>query len=1257
MNQPNKPGPDSPDERRRLDRTLAEQPGEEDRDDETLMGAPLPEGTLADPGPPPGKGGRVPRGTQVGSGPAAPPPGDEPPDPPPFERAGTFQDVDSVIMVQPKDDSKGPDPLIGQVIGGCRILERIGEGAMGKVYKANQLSLDRIVAVKTIRRELVRDSHLLERFQREAKTVGKFSTPYVVQIHQVGVQDGLHYLLLEYVAGGSLHDFTVSQPGQRLATEQALDFLQQSVQGLLDAERLEIVHRDIKPENLLLDHNRRIKIADFGVAKSLSGTVEMTSTGAVIGTPLYMSPEQCSGGDLDHRSDMYSLGATFAHLMTGRPPIKGNSVYELIKRKTEAVCISPREITQDQSVPGPINSVIERMTRLDMEDRYPTFQDLLDDLRRIGAGQEPSPPPPLRRRARGAPTPLIAAAVFLVLAGGGFLAWRLGWLAGLLSPPSGTGTGGEAAQLTAQQAETRLAELRADLRDLKPSANLATQCGELQRRSSGLSADLQGQIAALVKDANRQPTFQRDLVQMRASRTGIRIPFTGLESYWKNLRETADLYRADAGPELREHLDRTLADEADKDAREAAALAAGSSDSIGQRLQRIEAGEGISDAALRTLKQDLSTLEEAQRRLATLFPDRDWAADGAFVLLADFRHRIESQTGAVSAETDPRRVEVLARLGDLRQQLRTEPTRPLEAELEELRRSLPPSWPEGTKQVESLLSDVGLGLRITEKISEYKPDVAMPFDALASDLGKLREQLEPKATYGPELREYVNSERASREASLWTFTETRLKEFSSSLQDAGSKLDAGELTLEQLGSRITAAGKAETNLRAVFPEKEELWSAYLSPSTLQAAREALAERRSHLDELSALRGDLERLEGQIAGGAAQGSGVEAKRFEELARAVDDLEARLQAKGAFAFLDAGPELDRIGKLRERLAETRQLAQACTEVIRLVDAGRLAAARTALKDLTRHRDLEAYTRALGEILDDLDQAFAYLLGRIPDPVRSRDTFRRAEQRTAGLVGAEITYPKRCVQASEELLAAVREMTPISAGSVRLFNESEKTEVAAFFMDNCETSVGEYQQFVRAAEAMSDTQLLELLGDTDIAAARKTVRFPSYPEGADATQRPRWPVEYVTVDQARAYLRFRGRSLPTYAEWWRAAKGSLEEQPEHRAGPWTSDSAERLGPRIAKGERLPQEIDAGDTCVEFNRMYHLVGNVEEWVEDGKGGHYVMGGSYKLTANLEVFFFGRPRNGERTPQKGVGFRGVLRPREFLASHGVLPR
>ena len=322
--------------------------------------------------------------------------------------------IDATLVQSGASDD---DPLIGSVLGGCRIEKRLGAGGMGTVYRARQIELDRDVAIKTIRPEYAADTESLKRFQREAKAVGKFRTQHVVQIYAVGNERGIPYIVLELLSGGSLREFAEKQPDGRLSPQDAIRYLRQSALALADAAQKELVHRDIKPDNLLLDEQGVLKVTDFGISKMVQHDVSMTLTmGGIVGTPMYMSPEQCRGEELDFRSDMWSLGATFFFLLTAQPPAKGSSLLELIRTKNEVRNLDPSKILAD-AIPGPLAEVIRRLTMLDRSERYASYDDLLRDLDAIEAG---------RRPARSL-APLVRTLVVLALLGGGGFAVQQNW--------------------------------------------------------------------------------------------------------------------------------------------------------------------------------------------------------------------------------------------------------------------------------------------------------------------------------------------------------------------------------------------------------------------------------------------------------------------------------------------------------------------------------------------------------------------------------------------------------------------------------------------------------------------------------------------------------------------------------------------------------------------------------------------------------------------------------------------------------------
>src|SRR3954469_17117773 len=211
---------------------------------------------------------------------------------------------------------------IGKRFPQLEVLELLGRGGMGAVYKARQPGLDRFVAVKVLPPEVGLDPSFAERFTREARALARLSHPNIVAIHDFGQASGLYYFIMEYVSGASLRQ-TIQ--GGKLTADAALAIIPQICEALQYAHDEGIVHRDIKPDNILLDAKGRVKIADFGLSKLLaqdSADLLLTQTHHVMGTPAYMAPEQQkSSAAVDHRADIYSLGVVFYEMLTGERPV------------------------------------------------------------------------------------------------------------------------------------------------------------------------------------------------------------------------------------------------------------------------------------------------------------------------------------------------------------------------------------------------------------------------------------------------------------------------------------------------------------------------------------------------------------------------------------------------------------------------------------------------------------------------------------------------------------------------------------------------------------------------------------------------------------------------------------------------------------------------------------------------------------------------------------------------------------------------
>ncbi|MEO1524728.1 MAG: protein kinase [Planctomycetota bacterium] len=299
-----------------------------------------------------------------------------------------------------QDASRGSDPssepsTIPTRLGGYRILRMLGRGAMGAVYQAKQVSLDRDVALKTIRGRLADNPTSLARFTREAYAAAQLTHHNVVQIYDFGEDDGQHYFSMEWVRGGTLSDL-VREKGC-IDPKLAAGYIAQAARGLQFAHRSGMVHRDVKPGNLLLSEDGVVKVADLGLVKipdeldpessgeemastsSRQSGTQVTMQGSAVGTPAYMAPEQSSDATtVDHRADIYSLGCSLFYLLAGRSPFDGTVVSEVLEKHASAPVPDLGEI--NHRVPMPLVRVVERAMAKRTDDRYPSLAEMLKDL-------------------------------------------------------------------------------------------------------------------------------------------------------------------------------------------------------------------------------------------------------------------------------------------------------------------------------------------------------------------------------------------------------------------------------------------------------------------------------------------------------------------------------------------------------------------------------------------------------------------------------------------------------------------------------------------------------------------------------------------------------------------------------------------------------------------------------------------------------------------------------------------------------------
>jgi len=269
------------------------------------------------------------------------------------------------------------DPLLGQSIAHYRIVGLLGEGGMGTVYKAYDELLKRNVAVKVLVRNSPRRKRTdFERFRQEARSAAGLHHPNIVTIFDVGETDDYNYLAMEYLDGRNLHELLSSK--KKFSVREATTIVRQVAIGLQAAHEQGIIHRDIKPGNIVLLRDGKVKVTDFGLAKVVHEDASVTREGALIGTPSYMSPEQCSGIEVDARSDIYSLGLTFFQLLTGRLPYTGNSASIIRNHASLEPCPSPSVFNPKLPVSACV--VINKMLAKKPEERYQGMRELVADL-------------------------------------------------------------------------------------------------------------------------------------------------------------------------------------------------------------------------------------------------------------------------------------------------------------------------------------------------------------------------------------------------------------------------------------------------------------------------------------------------------------------------------------------------------------------------------------------------------------------------------------------------------------------------------------------------------------------------------------------------------------------------------------------------------------------------------------------------------------------------------------------------------------
>jgi serine/threonine-protein kinase len=270
------------------------------------------------------------------------------------------------------------DNLVGKQLGGYEILDIIGHGGMATVYRAQQVSMNRVVAIKVLPKQFVNDDTYIQRFHREVEIAAKLEHRNIVPVHDYGQHEGQPYIIMRYMNGGSVDDLLRSGP---LDVDKILDIIEQVAPALDYAHSKNVLHRDLKPSNILMDDDGGAYLTDFGIARILSEQPGSTiTTQGVVGTPSYMSPEQAQGHPLDNRSDIYSLGVTVFEMATARRPFQSDTPYSIAVMQVTSPPPSPRSLNPTLSIA--FEQVVYKALKKKREERYSTAVSLGDAMRR-----------------------------------------------------------------------------------------------------------------------------------------------------------------------------------------------------------------------------------------------------------------------------------------------------------------------------------------------------------------------------------------------------------------------------------------------------------------------------------------------------------------------------------------------------------------------------------------------------------------------------------------------------------------------------------------------------------------------------------------------------------------------------------------------------------------------------------------------------------------------------------------------------------
>jgi serine/threonine-protein kinase len=295
----------------------------------------------------------------------------------------THTQIKRLQMAMDEDSMYRP----AQQIPGFQILSKVGQGAMAVVFKAKQLSLDRVVAIKVLPKRLSENPEFVERFYREGRAAARLNHANIVQAFDVGESSGYHYFVMEFIDGKTVYDLI--QDGRPVDEKKALQIIQQCAHALHHAHMQGLIHRDVKPKNLMLTSEGTVKLADMGLAREMRDYVTATAeAGRAYGTPYYISPEQIRGEiDIDARADIYGLGATFYHMVTGKVPFDGTTPSAVMHKHLKEPLIPADHV--NKSLTSGVGEIIEVMMAKSRDERYPSMEELITDLEAVAKGEPP----------------------------------------------------------------------------------------------------------------------------------------------------------------------------------------------------------------------------------------------------------------------------------------------------------------------------------------------------------------------------------------------------------------------------------------------------------------------------------------------------------------------------------------------------------------------------------------------------------------------------------------------------------------------------------------------------------------------------------------------------------------------------------------------------------------------------------------------------------------------------------------------------